>query len=156
MPLESKRRQKFTRIAVMRIIFTRIGCTLLTCDMYMSDLRHIHDPVLSSLKMEGIRLLFSNVPENNFFLRFQTTCPRLRNIKSLCPGNLYSEKLLVPRPTPDRNNPCRLCYKKTVSIAGKRQQSVRNSQLTSDLHLECVCLHKPYRSWFPWSSCSHP
>jgi hypothetical protein len=30
----------------------------LTCDMYMSDLRHIHDPVLSSLKMEGIRLLF--------------------------------------------------------------------------------------------------
>jgi hypothetical protein len=24
--------------------------------MYMSDLRHIHDPVLSSLKMEGIRL----------------------------------------------------------------------------------------------------
>jgi hypothetical protein len=43
----------------MRIIFTRIGCTLLMCDMYMSDLRHIHDPVLSSLKMEGIRLLFS-------------------------------------------------------------------------------------------------
>jgi hypothetical protein len=28
------------------------------CDMYISDLRHIHDPVLSSLKMEGIRLLF--------------------------------------------------------------------------------------------------
>jgi hypothetical protein len=43
----------------MRIIFTRIGCTLLTCDMYMSDLRHIHDPVISSLKMEGIHLLFS-------------------------------------------------------------------------------------------------
>jgi hypothetical protein len=42
----------------MRIIFTRIGCTLLTCDMYMSDLRHIHDPVLSSLKVEGIRILF--------------------------------------------------------------------------------------------------
>jgi hypothetical protein len=29
-----------------------------TCNMCMSDLRHIHDPVLSSLKMEGIRLLF--------------------------------------------------------------------------------------------------
>jgi hypothetical protein len=42
----------------MRIIFTRIGCTLLTCDMYMSDLRYIHDPVLLSLKMEGIRLLY--------------------------------------------------------------------------------------------------
>jgi hypothetical protein len=37
------------RIAGMRINFTRIGCTLLTCDMCMSDLRHIHDPVLSSL-----------------------------------------------------------------------------------------------------------
>jgi hypothetical protein len=48
-----------THIAAMRIIFfTRIGCTLLTCDMYMSDLRHIHDPILLSLKMEGIRLLF--------------------------------------------------------------------------------------------------
>jgi hypothetical protein len=49
----------------MRIIFTLIGCTLLTCDMYMSDLRHIHDPVLSSLKMEGIRSLY--------FLCFPTT-----------------------------------------------------------------------------------
>jgi hypothetical protein len=29
--------------------------------MYMSDLRYIHDPVLSSLKMEGIRF-FSFVP----------------------------------------------------------------------------------------------
>jgi hypothetical protein len=46
------------RIAAMRIIFTRIGCNLFTCDKYMSDLRHIHDPVLSSLKMEGIRLFF--------------------------------------------------------------------------------------------------
>jgi hypothetical protein len=44
--------------AAIRIIFTRIGCTLLTCDIYMSDLRHIHVPVLSSLKMEGIRLLY--------------------------------------------------------------------------------------------------
>jgi hypothetical protein len=26
--------------------------------MYISDPRHIHDPVLSSLKMEGVRLLF--------------------------------------------------------------------------------------------------
>jgi hypothetical protein len=47
-----------SRIVAVRIIFTRIGCTLLTCDMYMSDLRHINDPVLLSLKMEGIRLLF--------------------------------------------------------------------------------------------------
>jgi hypothetical protein len=56
--IKSKRRQKFTRIAAMRIIFTRIGCTLLMCDMYMRDVRNIHDLVLSSLKMEGIRLLF--------------------------------------------------------------------------------------------------
>jgi hypothetical protein len=47
-----------TRIAAMHIIFTRIGCTLFTCDMYMCRLRHINDSVLSSLKMEGIRLLF--------------------------------------------------------------------------------------------------
>jgi hypothetical protein len=37
-----------TRIAAMRIIFTRIGCTLLTCDMYMCRERNIHDPILSS------------------------------------------------------------------------------------------------------------
>jgi hypothetical protein len=37
-----------TRIAAMRIIFTRIGCNLLTCDAYMCRERHIHDPVLSS------------------------------------------------------------------------------------------------------------
>jgi hypothetical protein len=36
----------------------RIGGTLLTCDMYMCRLRNINDPVLSSLKMEGIRLLY--------------------------------------------------------------------------------------------------
>jgi hypothetical protein len=49
-----------TRIAAMHIIFTRIGCTLFTCDMYMCRLRHTNDSVLSSLKMEGIRLLFFN------------------------------------------------------------------------------------------------
>jgi hypothetical protein len=32
-----------------------------TCDKYKSSLRHIHDPVRSSLKMKGIRLLFSRV-----------------------------------------------------------------------------------------------
>jgi hypothetical protein len=42
-----------TRIPAMHIIFTRISCTLFTCDMYMCRLRHINDPVLSSLKMEG-------------------------------------------------------------------------------------------------------
>jgi hypothetical protein len=30
----------------------------LTCDKYKSSLRHLHDPVLSSLKLKGIRLLF--------------------------------------------------------------------------------------------------
>jgi hypothetical protein len=52
-------RNEARRIAAMRIIFTRISCTLFTCDMYMCRLSHINDPVLSSLKMEGIRLLFS-------------------------------------------------------------------------------------------------
>jgi hypothetical protein len=58
--IDAVRKQKKAEVytySCSRIIFTRIGCTLLTCDMYMSDLRHIHDPVLSSLKMEGIRLL---------------------------------------------------------------------------------------------------
>jgi hypothetical protein len=51
----------------MRIIFTRISRTLFTCDMYMCRLRHINDPVLSSLKMEGIRFFISNLfpfPDN--------------------------------------------------------------------------------------------
>jgi hypothetical protein len=47
-----------SRIAAMHIIFTRIAFTLFTCDMYMCRLRHINDSVLSSLKMEGICLLF--------------------------------------------------------------------------------------------------
>jgi hypothetical protein len=51
-------RNEARRIAAMRIIFTLISCTLFTCDMYVCRLRHINDPVLSSLKMEGIRLLF--------------------------------------------------------------------------------------------------
>jgi hypothetical protein len=39
--------------------------------MYMSDLRHIHDPVLSSLKMEGIRLLLSkNVTQKRQIRRY--------------------------------------------------------------------------------------
>jgi hypothetical protein len=46
------------RITSTHIIFTHISCTLFTCDMYMCRLRHINDPVLSSLKMEGICLLF--------------------------------------------------------------------------------------------------
>jgi hypothetical protein len=52
-------RKETRRIAAMRIIFTRISCTLFTCDMHMCRLRHINDPVLSSLQMEGKRLLFS-------------------------------------------------------------------------------------------------
>jgi hypothetical protein len=47
------------RITATHFIFTRISCTLFTCDMYLCRLRHINDPVRSSLKMEGICLLFS-------------------------------------------------------------------------------------------------
>jgi hypothetical protein len=32
-------------------------------DMYKSSLRHIHDPVLSSLKMKGIRFFFTLAQE---------------------------------------------------------------------------------------------
>jgi hypothetical protein len=63
-------RNEARRFAAMRIIFTRIGCTLLiTCDMYMSDLRHIHDPVLSSLKMESIRFIFCSTLMRLEFLK---------------------------------------------------------------------------------------
>jgi hypothetical protein len=51
-------RNEARRITATHIIFTRISCTLFTYDMYMCRLRHINDPVLSSLKMEGIRLLY--------------------------------------------------------------------------------------------------
>jgi hypothetical protein len=40
------------------IFFTRIDYTLLTCDIYQFSLRHINDPVLSSLNMEGIRFFY--------------------------------------------------------------------------------------------------
>jgi hypothetical protein len=56
-----------TCIAAMHIIFTRIGCSLFTCDMYMCRLRHINDSVLSSLKMEGIRLFLLSY-------KYQATC----------------------------------------------------------------------------------
>jgi hypothetical protein len=48
------------RIPATHIIFMCISCTLFTCDMYMCRLRHINDPVLSSLKIEGIRLLYNS------------------------------------------------------------------------------------------------
>jgi hypothetical protein len=66
---------RVTRIAAMHIIFTRIGCNLFTCDMYMCRVRHINDPVLSSLKMEGIRLL-------SFYTNTQSV-PRSKHTPSL-------------------------------------------------------------------------
>jgi hypothetical protein len=42
---------------VTRIVVMCIGYIFLTYDMYKSSLRLIHYPVLSSLKMKGIRLL---------------------------------------------------------------------------------------------------
>jgi hypothetical protein len=45
-------------------------CSSNTCDMYTCRLRHINDPVLSSLKMEDIRvrLLFANLFVQQIFL----------------------------------------------------------------------------------------
>jgi hypothetical protein len=40
------------------VLLLCVSVIFLTCDMYKSSLRHIHDPVLLSLKMKGIRLLF--------------------------------------------------------------------------------------------------
>jgi hypothetical protein len=55
----------------MHNIFTRIGCTLFTCDMFMCRLRHINDSVLSSLKMEGIRafLLVLSLQKKDYSFR---------------------------------------------------------------------------------------
>jgi hypothetical protein len=63
--------------------FTRIGCTLLTCDMYMCHLRHIHDPVLLSLKMDGIRLLF-NMHLYDFFYVLYINCSSSGGISDTC------------------------------------------------------------------------
>jgi hypothetical protein len=73
-------RNEARRIAVMRIIFTGISCTLFTCDMYMCRRRHINDPVLSSLKMEGVRLLLTCI----FFRRhlFRVTLEFSRTVIS--------------------------------------------------------------------------
>jgi hypothetical protein len=49
-----------SHVLLLCVSFLRVLVVLyLTCDMYMCRLRHINDSVLSSLKMEGIRLLFS-------------------------------------------------------------------------------------------------
>jgi hypothetical protein len=47
---EYAKRYRLKSTAAMHIIFSRIGCSLLTCDMYMCRLRHIHDPVLITTK----------------------------------------------------------------------------------------------------------
>jgi hypothetical protein len=46
------------RVTSMSDIVTCIGYIFLTYDMYKSSLRHIHYPVLSSLKTKDIRLFF--------------------------------------------------------------------------------------------------
>jgi hypothetical protein len=60
---------------------------------------------------------FANVPKNGPFIQFQTICRRPRLCKSIRYCNLYSGKSLVPRPTPERITPCRLCHMKTVNFA---------------------------------------
>jgi hypothetical protein len=49
-------------VLLLHISFLRVLVVLylrVTCTVYMCSLGHINDPVLSSLKMEGIRLLFN-------------------------------------------------------------------------------------------------
>jgi hypothetical protein len=85
-------RNEAGHITATHITFTRISCNLFTCDMYMCRLRHINDPVLSSLKMEGICLLLfsihmcitlhvssvkrssSEVPRRTYSLQFLCLC----------------------------------------------------------------------------------
>jgi hypothetical protein len=53
---KQKKAEYVNKVQPIRVKIIRIAAIRVTC---MSDLRHIHDPVLSSLKMEGIRLLLS-------------------------------------------------------------------------------------------------
>jgi hypothetical protein len=64
-----------THIAAMRNIFTRIGCTLLTCDMYMCRERHIHDPVPSPYSV-----YYHYLASPHSFLQQATPHIRLRNV----------------------------------------------------------------------------
>jgi hypothetical protein len=50
----------------------------LTCDMYKSSLRHIHDPVLSSLKMKGILSFFLSMFTSFLYAFRATMCPIIR------------------------------------------------------------------------------
>jgi hypothetical protein len=87
----------------------RCGACYLTCDMYKSSLRHIHDPVLSSLKMKGrpIRLLFFNLSARKKCVINATSWTTLRQGKR--PGILWrrlgaspgwSERVLKISPPP--------------------------------------------------------
>jgi len=52
----------FKREILQKTFSTRTGCILLPCDMFKSSLRHIHDPVLLSLKVEVICFVLSCFP----------------------------------------------------------------------------------------------
>jgi len=54
--------QRPLRPVVGLLYFTFTGCILLPCDMYKPSLRHIHDPVLLSLKVEVICFVLSCFP----------------------------------------------------------------------------------------------
>jgi hypothetical protein len=83
--------------------FTRIGCILFMCDMYMCCLRHINDSVLSSLKMEGFICGLSHC--TIFFLLYLTNNKifgkKLLNIRVKCvycfPLQLLSETFPILR-----------------------------------------------------------
>jgi hypothetical protein len=77
-PLESKRQNTINKSKRIPFIFndeSTGSCICLGLDLYMSRVkkynryaRHIHDPVLSSLKMKGIRLLFLKFPGPCIFI----------------------------------------------------------------------------------------
>jgi hypothetical protein len=73
-----------SRITATHIIFTRVSCTLFTCDMYMCRLRHINDPVLSSLKMDGICLLFHSNRYSVQLYRCWYSCSNMPVLALMC------------------------------------------------------------------------
>jgi hypothetical protein len=82
-----------------------------TCDMYMCRLRHISDSVLSSLKMEGICLLFHRWHVPNFMkIRLAIYPVTLRNLPTERTGLVFTSGLVACTPYRIPDNHCSLLY----------------------------------------------
>jgi hypothetical protein len=118
--------------------FSRIGCTLFKCDMYMCRLRLINDPVLSSLKMEGIRLLLYSA-----FFCFLTaslsTSAILRFYQDIIMTCALADSFcsLVPNPPPQPALP-RMCLRNGSQPSPFHNPRSRTCAYVTNLCGECA------------------